>query len=142
MKRIIRSDGAKADQRPLTPEPAPAAVQVARAREVAARVLLRRLHASAFIEDLLEDAFINTKMRADDRRLAQELVYGCVRWQGTLDWLVARRTEERAQLAPFRFSCGWGFISSSFSTVSRRMPPVMKLWNCPSNWAAATSPTS
>lgn len=120
VKRIIRSDGAKADQRPLTPEPAPAAVQVARAREVAARVLLRRLHASAFIEDLLEDAFINTKMRADDRRLAQELVYGCVRWQGTLDWLVARRTEERAQLAPVQIFLRLGLYQLFFLD---RIPP-------------------
>ena len=97
-KRIIRSDGAKADQRFIAP-PRVAEMPLSAARAVAARVLLRRLHASAFVEDLLEDAFATSKMRPDDRRLAQELAYGCVRWQGTLDWLVERRTEGRPQLA-------------------------------------------
>ena len=67
------------------------------AREVAARVLLRRLQGSAFVEDLLDDALASVKMRPDDRRFAQEMVYGCVRWQGTLDWLVARKTDARPQ---------------------------------------------
>ena len=95
--RIIRSEGAKADQplpersRPEAPGPLSAA------RDLAARVLLRRLQGNAFVEDLLDDAFATTKMRPDDRRLAQELVYGCVRWQTTLDWLIARKTEDRPQ---------------------------------------------
>lgn len=120
-KRIIRSEGAKADQRPLPPEPAPAAeAPVSRAREVAARVLLRRLHANAFIEDLLDDAFASAKMRPDDRRLAQELVYGCVRWQGTLDWLVARRTEDRPQLATVQIFLRLGLYQLFFLD---RIPP-------------------
>ena len=32
-----------------------------------------------------------------DRGLCQELVYGVVRWQATLDWLIARKTAGRAQ---------------------------------------------
>ncbi len=32
-----------------------------------------------------------------DRGLCQELVYGVVRWQATLDWLIARKTGGRAQ---------------------------------------------
>ena len=32
-----------------------------------------------------------------DRRLVQELAYGVVRWQGTLDWLIQARTEGRTQ---------------------------------------------
>ncbi len=94
-RRIIRSEGAKADQppRPQLAEAAP----LSAAREIAARVLLRRLQANAFVEDLLDDAFTTTKMRPDDRRLTQEMVYGCVRRQGTLDWLVARKTDGRPQ---------------------------------------------
>lgn len=32
-----------------------------------------------------------------DRALCQELVYGAVRWQATLDWLIARKTAGRTQ---------------------------------------------
>ncbi len=95
--RIIRSEGAKADQRPLPPERSEREGPISAARDLAARVLLRRLQGNAFVEDLLDDAFTTTKMRPDDRRLAQELVYGCVRWQTTLDWLIARKTEGRPQ---------------------------------------------
>ncbi|MEN9575952.1 MAG: hypothetical protein RL514_3807, partial [Verrucomicrobiota bacterium] len=95
--RIIRSEGAKADQRPLPPERSEMAAPISAARDLAARVLLRRLQGHAFVEDLLDDALATTKMRPDDRRLAQELVYGCVRWQTTLDWLIARKTEGRPQ---------------------------------------------
>ncbi len=34
-----------------------------------------------------------------DRGLCQELVYGVVRWQGTLDWLIQRKTAGRTQKA-------------------------------------------
>jgi len=50
-----------------------------------------------FVEDLLEDAFNRSQLAPVDRRLCQELVYGVVRWQATLDWLVERKTEARAQ---------------------------------------------
>ena len=81
----------------MPPSPFAEAAPLSAAREIAARVLLRRLQGDAFVEDILDDAFTTTKMRPDDRRLAQEMVYGCVRWQGTLDWLVARKTEGRPQ---------------------------------------------
>ena len=119
-KRIIRSDGAKADQRFIPPPPAVAEMPLSAARGVAARALLRRLHASAFIEDLLDDAFAGTKMRPDDRRLAQELAYGCVRWQGTLDWLVERRTEGRPQLATVQVFLRLGLYQLFFLD---RIPP-------------------
>ena len=38
-------------------------------------------------------------MSSPDRRLCQELVFGVVRWQATLDWLVARKTNNRVQKA-------------------------------------------
>ena len=36
-------------------------------------------------------------MSPKDRALCQELVYGVVRWQATLDWLIARKTAGRTQ---------------------------------------------
>lgn len=36
-------------------------------------------------------------MSAADRALCQELVYGAVRWQAALDWLIARKTNGRTQ---------------------------------------------
>ena len=38
-------------------------------------------------------------MSPKDRGLCQELVYGVVRWQATLDWLIARKTGGRTQKA-------------------------------------------
>lgn len=119
-RRIIRSEGAKADQ-PFAPPPrddVPAPLSAA--RDIAARVLLRRLQGSAFVEDLLDDAFATTKMRPDDRRLAQEMVYGCVRWQGTLDWLVARKTEDRPQIPQVQVFLRLGLYQLFFLD---RIPP-------------------
>ena len=41
-------------------------------------------------------------MSAADRGLCQELVYGVVRWQATLDWLIDRKTEGREQKPALR----------------------------------------
>jgi 16S rRNA (cytosine967-C5)-methyltransferase len=65
-------------------------------REIALGVLRRRLGGD-FIEDLLEAALLQSAMSVPDRHLCQELVYGIVRWQATLDWLVARKTGSRPQ---------------------------------------------
>jgi 16S rRNA (cytosine967-C5)-methyltransferase len=64
-------------------------------REIAARVLGRRDH--GYIEDLLEQALAQSPLSALDRGLCQELVYGVVRWQRTLDWLIERKTPNRTQ---------------------------------------------
>jgi 16S rRNA (cytosine967-C5)-methyltransferase len=66
-------------------------------REIALDVLLRRERAGDFTENLLNDALARATLRDDDRRLAQELVLGAVRWQATLDWLIARKTAGRQQ---------------------------------------------
>lgn len=64
---------------------------------MAARVLLRRAETNAYTEDLLE-ADPGFRFLPDrDRRLAHELVLGVARWQGTLDWLISRRTDDRPQ---------------------------------------------
>ena len=49
------------------------------------------------MEDLLEAAFARTHLSTPDRGLCQELVYGVVRWQAALDWLIARKTPGRTQ---------------------------------------------
>ncbi|HWX20930.1 MAG TPA: 16S rRNA (cytosine(967)-C(5))-methyltransferase RsmB [Candidatus Binatia bacterium] len=50
-----------------------------------------------YIEDLLEAGLDKARLAPVDRRLCQELVYGVVRWQATLDWLIARKTKSRPQ---------------------------------------------
>ena len=89
-------------------------------RQIAVQVLQRRrADGGAFTEDLLDGAFppspslpparkdSRTRTKDDDeeerdlssadRGLCLELVYGVVRWQATLDWLIARRTKGRKQ---------------------------------------------
>src|SRR5262245_46061864 len=65
-------------------------------REIATEVLDRR-DGGEFIEDLLDHALERADLKSPDRRLCQELVYGTVRWQATLDWLISRKTKNRRQ---------------------------------------------
>lgn len=65
-------------------------------REIAARVLQRRQE-GGFVEHLLDQALANARLSPPDRHLCQELVYGTVRWQATLDWLAARKAPGRQQ---------------------------------------------
>jgi 16S rRNA (cytosine967-C5)-methyltransferase len=66
-------------------------------REIAARVLQQRRAGGKFIEDLLETALYGAQLSPADRGLCQEITYGGVRWQATLDWLIARKTNGREQ---------------------------------------------
>ena len=50
-----------------------------------------------YVENLLEGRL--AALSPADRGLCQELVYGVVRWERTLDWLIALRTEGRTQKA-------------------------------------------
>jgi 16S rRNA (cytosine967-C5)-methyltransferase len=50
-----------------------------------------------FVEDLLENALHGASLSPADRGLCQEITYGVVRWQATLDWLIARKTNGREQ---------------------------------------------
>ena len=49
------------------------------------------------METRLEAALAESRLSAADRHLCQELAYGIVRWQATLDWLIARKTKGRVQ---------------------------------------------
>ncbi|HEY3913492.1 MAG TPA: transcription antitermination factor NusB, partial [Verrucomicrobiae bacterium] len=71
-------------------------------REIAVRILSRRGGAGLYVEQLLDRELSRHSLSAADRGLCQELVFGMVRWQASLDWLVARKTAERAQNATLR----------------------------------------
>jgi 16S rRNA (cytosine967-C5)-methyltransferase len=64
--------------------------------------MARRPAAGQYVEQLFERELVRHSLSAQDRSLCQELVFGIVRWQRTLDWLIARRTEGRAQNATIR----------------------------------------
>src|ERR1022692_366695 len=65
-------------------------------REIAMRVLQRGAGGD-FVEARLEAELARTRLSPPDRHLCQELAYGIVRGQATLDWLIARKTDARAQ---------------------------------------------
>jgi 16S rRNA (cytosine967-C5)-methyltransferase len=60
---------------------------------------LRQRGESPFVEELLERALATARLAPADRHLCQELVYGVVRWQATLDWLIARKAKSPARKA-------------------------------------------
>jgi 16S rRNA (cytosine967-C5)-methyltransferase len=66
-------------------------------RQIAARVLGQRRPNGLFVEDLLEIALNGAQLSSADRGLCKEIVYGIVRWQATLDWLIAQKTGGREQ---------------------------------------------
>lgn len=70
-------------------------MQVQKPREIAARVLRERENGADYVENLLEGRLAG--LAPADRGLCQELVYGVVRWQRTLDRLVALKTQGRTQ---------------------------------------------
>ncbi len=66
-------------------------------REIAARILGKRRFSDEYTETLLERALAPARLSSSDRGLTQELVFGIIRWQETLDWLIARKTQGRTQ---------------------------------------------
>jgi 16S rRNA (cytosine967-C5)-methyltransferase len=69
-------------------------------RQIAARVLSQRLNRNEFTENLLEIALANARLSPADRGLCHELVCGVVRWQATLDCLIARKTTPGREQRP------------------------------------------
>jgi 16S rRNA (cytosine967-C5)-methyltransferase len=59
--------------------------------------LLQHRPRGGYLEHLFDQALARTRLSPADRHLCQELVYGIVRWQATLDWLVARKAGQRPQ---------------------------------------------
>lgn len=66
-------------------------------REIAFRVLLKREQTRHFTENLIDRTLVRNPLPPADRGLCQELVYGCIRWQRTLDHLIEARTDRRRQ---------------------------------------------
>ena len=71
-------------------------------RQIALRVLLARRDHGDYTETLLDQALAPvvgqaSRLPSADRALCQELVYGIVRRQATLDWLIARKAQGRQQ---------------------------------------------
>jgi len=69
-------------------------------RQIAARVLSQRATSSEFTENLLDIALATARLSPADRGLCHELVCGVVRWQATLDRLIARKTDPSRELRP------------------------------------------
>ena len=66
-------------------------------REIAVRLLKRHTDGTGWLEDLLEAELSKGSLAPADRALVQELAFGVVRWQATLDWLIALKTQGRPQ---------------------------------------------
>jgi len=59
------------------------------ARRLAYQALWRVADQSAFTSYLLPSYLEKESLSDRDRRLVTELVYGCLRWQGRLDWVIS-----------------------------------------------------
>lgn len=71
-------------------------MRVEKPREIAVEVLLGR-QKGEFVENLLDFALKRHELKVEDRRFLQEIVYGVVRWELTLDWLIAQKTGNKPQ---------------------------------------------
>jgi 16S rRNA (cytosine967-C5)-methyltransferase len=69
---------------------------VEKPREIAVQVLLER-QKGEYIESLLDFALKKHALKSEDRGFLQELVYGVVRWEFTLDWLIGQKTGGKPQ---------------------------------------------
>jgi 16S rRNA (cytosine967-C5)-methyltransferase len=74
-------------------------VNAQKPRQIAVQVLIKRLLQEEYTENLLDGELSQNPLSPVDRGLCQELVYGIVRWQATLDWLINRKTAGRSQKA-------------------------------------------
>ena len=73
----------------------------------------RRATQGNIVENRLENGRRTPALSAQDRALCQELVCGLVRWQRTLDWLIARKTAGRDQKPASASCCALAFTSFS-----------------------------
>jgi len=72
-------------------------VRAEKPREIAVRVLRQHSNGAGWLEEIFDDTAARSSLAPIDRALAQEIAFGAVRWQGTLDWLIARKTGGRPQ---------------------------------------------
>lgn len=84
-------------------------VLIEKPRQFAVTILTRHADREGFIEDLFDEEVSHAKLKPEDRRLTQELCYGVVRWQSTLDYFIEKLTEGRRQVPPVRAILRVGF---------------------------------
>ena len=68
------------------------------ARKVALECLLTLSHGSASIASVVDSAFVKYTVSGRERRLINGLVYGVIRWQKQLDWVLDQFINPRFQL--------------------------------------------
>ena len=73
------------------------AVRAEKPRQIAVRILQRHAARHDYLETVLDEALTDAALPGPDRGLVHEITCGVVRWQATLDWLIARKTAGRAQ---------------------------------------------
>ena len=89
-------------------------------RKIAFSTLQRIEDPGDFAEHRLEAEPGFLALRPDDRRLAQELIFGILRHRATLDWLTNRRTAGRVQRPAIRILLHLGLYQLLFLD---RIPP-------------------
>jgi 16S rRNA (cytosine967-C5)-methyltransferase len=93
--------------------------QLSPGRDVAFRILMRVETRQAFADELL-NSHLTARLSGADRRLAQELVMGCLRWQGQLDFLAAHYGAKPPLDAEVRVALRAGIYQMRFLD---RVPP-------------------
>ena len=66
-------------------------------RQIAVNILRRHSERIRFIEPLVDSEVAAAQLEPVDGSLVRELAYGAVRWQSTLDWLIARKAKQPTQ---------------------------------------------
>ncbi|MDI6784283.1 MAG: 16S rRNA (cytosine(967)-C(5))-methyltransferase RsmB [bacterium] len=74
------------------------------ARELAYQLLLRIERDKSFAGLVVDKALDKTELSARDKRLVTELVYGTIRHQGTLDWVIAQFAKKQKKIISFKLN--------------------------------------
>ncbi len=85
---------------------------------------LRSVHRGAFADVAVDRALNQSDLSASDRRLFTELVYGSVRRQRTLDFLIDQFAKKKllSNRPIYEQSCIWDFISFFTSAKFQSLP--------------------
>jgi 16S rRNA (cytosine967-C5)-methyltransferase len=68
-------------------------------RQIAVNILRRQAEKARFLESIVDHEATAAQLEGLDRAFVQELTFGVVRWQATLDWLIARKAKNANQKA-------------------------------------------
>jgi 16S rRNA (cytosine967-C5)-methyltransferase len=72
-------------------------VSAEKPREIATRILREHAAQKDYLENLVARTLAEAHLAGPDRGFVQEITFGVVRWQATLDWLIAQKTGGRTQ---------------------------------------------